>query len=172
MAVVARSYWPLSLYCEKDKTDNCGRTLPHRNIQNNSYITIIKEKRTDWNRKRVPLNQNECTADFRIGVPFEQNLHSERLQSQWPEPFFWNDISFLRKLPLWKIQNYFIWKLDCQTLRAYHVREFVEMCHFVNIFEGFRFNKYFKFKKNKIIITAQEDSGNPVTKERSWLMTN
>ena len=25
-------------------------------------------------RKRVPLNQNECTADFRIGVPFEQNL--------------------------------------------------------------------------------------------------
>lgn len=65
-----------------------------------------------------------------------------------------------------------IWKLDCQILRAYHVREFVEMCHFVNIFEGFRFNKYFKFKKNKIIITAQEDSGNPVTKERSWLMTN
>ena len=26
-------------------------------------------------RKRVPLNQNECTDDFRIGVPFEQNLH-------------------------------------------------------------------------------------------------
>lgn len=26
-------------------------------------------------RKRVPLNQNECTADFGIGVPFEQNLH-------------------------------------------------------------------------------------------------
>ena len=26
-------------------------------------------------RKCVPLNQNECTADFRIGVPFEQNLH-------------------------------------------------------------------------------------------------
>ena len=26
-------------------------------------------------RKRVPLNQNECTANFRIGVPFEQNLH-------------------------------------------------------------------------------------------------
>ncbi|WP_373270091.1 hypothetical protein, partial [Mediterraneibacter gnavus] len=24
--------------------------------------------------KRVPLNQNECTANFRIGVPFEQNL--------------------------------------------------------------------------------------------------
>ena len=49
---------------------------------NNSYITIIKEKRTDWRRKRVPLNQNECTADFRIGVPFEQNLQSihERLE--------------------------------------------------------------------------------------------
>ena len=28
-------------------------------------------------RKRVPLNQNECTDDFRIGVPFEQNLHAE-----------------------------------------------------------------------------------------------
>ena len=41
---------------------------------NNSYITIIKEKRTVLSRKRVPLNQNECTADFRIGVPFEQNL--------------------------------------------------------------------------------------------------
>ena len=49
---------------------------------NNSYITIIKEKRTDWSRKHVPLNQNECTADFRIGVPFEQNLQSihERLE--------------------------------------------------------------------------------------------
>ena len=44
---------------------------------NNSYITIIKEKRTVLSRKRVPLNQNECTADFRIGVPFEQNLHTE-----------------------------------------------------------------------------------------------
>ena len=43
---------------------------------NNSYITIIKEKRTVLSRKRVPLNQNECTADFRIGVPFEQNLHN------------------------------------------------------------------------------------------------
>ncbi len=43
---------------------------------NNSYITIIKEKRTVLSRKRVPLNQNECTADFRIGVPFEQNLQS------------------------------------------------------------------------------------------------
>ena len=43
---------------------------------NNSYITIIKEKRTVLSRKRVPLNQNECTANFRIGVPFEQNLHS------------------------------------------------------------------------------------------------
>lgn len=49
---------------------------------NNSYITIIKEKRTALSRKRVPLNQNECTADFRIGVPFEQNLQSihERLE--------------------------------------------------------------------------------------------
>ena len=43
---------------------------------NNSYITIIKEKRTALSRKRIPLNQNGCTANFRIGVPFEQNLHS------------------------------------------------------------------------------------------------
>ena len=47
---------------------------------NNSYITIIKEKRTALSRKRVPLNQNECTDDFRIGVPFEQNLHQKVLQ--------------------------------------------------------------------------------------------
>ena len=46
---------------------------------NNSYITIIKEKRTVLSRKRVPLNQNECTADFRIGVPFEQNLQTEKI---------------------------------------------------------------------------------------------
>lgn len=45
---------------------------------NNSYITIIKEKRTALSRKRVPLNQNECTDDFRIGVLFEQNLHSSK----------------------------------------------------------------------------------------------
>ena len=43
---------------------------------NNSYITIIKEKRTALSRKRIPLNQNGCTANFRIGVPFEQNLHA------------------------------------------------------------------------------------------------
>ena len=30
-------------------------------------------------RKRVPLNQNECTANFRIGVPFEQNLQAQLL---------------------------------------------------------------------------------------------
>ena len=46
---------------------------------NNSYITIIKEKRTVLSRKRVPLNQNECTADFGIGVPFEQNLQSREI---------------------------------------------------------------------------------------------
>ena len=33
-------------------------------------------------RKRVPLNQNECTDDFRIGVPFEQNLHDEEIISE------------------------------------------------------------------------------------------
>ena len=36
----------------------------------NCYITIIKEKRTALSQKRVPLNQNGCTSDFRIGVPF------------------------------------------------------------------------------------------------------
>ena len=45
---------------------------------NNSYITIIKEKRTALSRKRIPLNQNGCTANFRIGVPFEQNLHGKK----------------------------------------------------------------------------------------------
>lgn len=49
---------------------------------NNSYITIIKEKRTALSRKRVPLNQNECTDDFRIGVPFEQNLQQRLLAYQ------------------------------------------------------------------------------------------
>ena len=49
---------------------------------NNSYITIIKEKRTVLSRKRVPLNQNECTADFRIGVPFEQNLQLLEVHSK------------------------------------------------------------------------------------------
>lgn len=48
---------------------------------NNSYITIIKEKRTALSRKRVPLNQNECTDDFRIGVPFEQNLHTNVIEN-------------------------------------------------------------------------------------------
>ena len=43
---------------------------------NNSYITIIKEKRTALSRKRIPLNQNGCTANFRIGVPFGQNLQT------------------------------------------------------------------------------------------------
>lgn len=52
---------------------------------NNSYITIIKEKRTVLSRKRVPLNQNECTADFRIGVPFEQNLHALRWCVEKPD---------------------------------------------------------------------------------------
>ena len=51
---------------------------------NNSYITIIKEKRTALSRKRIPLNQNGCTANFRIGVPFEQNLHDEARNSDDP----------------------------------------------------------------------------------------
>lgn len=36
-------------------------------------------------RKRVPLNQNECTDDFRIGVLFEQNLHNMDKTKRWLE---------------------------------------------------------------------------------------
>lgn len=59
---------------------------------NNSYITIIKEKRTVLSRKRVPLNQNECTADFRIGVPFEQNLQFIMLRRYELTDDEWNRI--------------------------------------------------------------------------------
>ena len=59
---------------------------------NNSYITIIKEKRTVLSRKRVPLNQNECTANFRIGVPFEQNLHHTSLVAQQTRLSEWADM--------------------------------------------------------------------------------
>ena len=38
-------------------------------------------------RKRIPLNQNGCTANFRIGVPFEQNLHCNSCDAL----FYWND---------------------------------------------------------------------------------
>ena len=41
-------------------------------------------------RKRVPLNQNECTADFRIGVPFEQNLQCD--------PYNYNGTRIFREL--------------------------------------------------------------------------
>uniref|UniRef100_UPI0031BB3BB1 hypothetical protein n=1 Tax=Blautia wexlerae TaxID=418240 RepID=UPI0031BB3BB1 len=69
-------------------------------VMNNSYITIIKEKRTVLSRKRVPLNQNECTADFGIGVPFEQNL-------QYSSMFI--AIDELTKLIPWHkiVQSYF-----------------------------------------------------------------
>jgi hypothetical protein len=40
---------------------------------------LIKEKRTDLSRKRIPLNQNRCTADFRMNVPFEQNLRKRQI---------------------------------------------------------------------------------------------
>lgn len=47
-------------------------------------------------RKRVPLNQNECTDDFRIGVPFEQNLHRVKIGFKfmfiWPA--FYVDTSY------------------------------------------------------------------------------
>lgn len=46
-------------------------------------------------RKRIPLNQNGCTANFRIGVPFEQNLHARR----------WSRIFKICKKYLTHIQN-------------------------------------------------------------------
>ena len=33
MVVVVRSYWPQSLYCQMDKTGDCGRTQFLRNMQ-------------------------------------------------------------------------------------------------------------------------------------------
>ena len=40
MAVVARSYWPQSLYCQMDNTDNCGRTATCRgcNFQKSYFL--------------------------------------------------------------------------------------------------------------------------------------
>ena len=38
-------------------------------------------------RKRIPLNQNECTDDFRIGVPFEQNLQWTPAKTAQIEPY-------------------------------------------------------------------------------------
>lgn len=67
---------------------------------NNSYITIIKEKRTALSRKRVPLNQNECTDDFRIGVPFEQNLHTPVLFITFFQNFKQNHYFFTIVIPV------------------------------------------------------------------------
>lgn len=74
---------------------------------NNSYITIIKEKRTVLSRKRVPLNQNECTANFRIGVPFEQNLHLAELQRKIGEIYFVDHYKM--------IADQFLYKKDFET---------------------------------------------------------
>ena len=49
-------------------------------------------------RKRVPLNQNECTADFRIGVPFEQNLQLSKYE---------RDVTLIKVDILKKIAAYF-----------------------------------------------------------------
>lgn len=50
-------------------------------------------------RKRVPLNQNECTADFRIGVPFEQNLQFSKNYREMPEGEFVKSV--LDEMKLW-----------------------------------------------------------------------
>ena len=80
--------------------------------------------------------------------------------------FLFKEIAFMKNSELFYLE------ISVRPFGLITVREFVGMCHLVNIFKGPCFSKYFKFKKNKVIITVQEDSGNPVTKERSWLMTN
>ena len=80
---------------------------------NNSYITIIKEKRTALSRKRVPLNQNECTDDFRIGVPFEQNLHALTFEYGLVNDFLSEWCEMKTKLNNGEISpnEYFEWKI-------------------------------------------------------------
>lgn len=64
---------------------------------NNSYITIIKEKRTALSRKRIPLNQNGCTANFRIGVPFEQNLQKKNRNEKEKVKLLQSEVKKLKK---------------------------------------------------------------------------
>ena len=53
-------------------------------------------------RKRIPLNQNGCTANFRIGVPFEQNLHEnaeklcEKIRENGAKPVFYATWAYQR----------------------------------------------------------------------------
>lgn len=41
MVVVVRSYWPQSLYCQMDKTGDCGRTPMKRNLHLTGRYGII-----------------------------------------------------------------------------------------------------------------------------------
>lgn len=55
MVVVVRSYWPQSLYCQMDKTGDCGRTQVDRNLhRSRSQRCHVQYRR---NRKS---QQSEC----------------------------------------------------------------------------------------------------------------
>ena len=70
----------------------------------------VKEKRTALSRKRIPLNQNECTADFRIGVPFEQNLHYVLPLNCLQENFQVKSIKRLLNVYITDCENKFLYK--------------------------------------------------------------
>lgn len=53
MVVVVRSYWPQSLYCQMDKTGDCGRTSPQRNIH--SDIPFLKIQGKGGKERMAPL---------------------------------------------------------------------------------------------------------------------
>ena len=85
---------------------------------NNSYITIIKEKRTDLSRKRIPLNQNRCTADFRMNVPFEQNLQKS--------------VAIINnKLDLYRLYHYLCLKYIQKTSQDQNPERFVNLFEIV-----------------------------------------
>lgn len=55
---------------------------------NNGYITIIKERAYRRCGKRIPLNRNNYTVNFGIGVPFDRNLHANILNAK-SETIMW-----------------------------------------------------------------------------------
>ena len=61
MVVVVRSYWPQSLYCQMDKTGDCGRTSPQRNIH--SDIPFLKIQGKGGKERMAPLAEEDKTGD-------------------------------------------------------------------------------------------------------------
>ena len=58
MVVVVRSYWPQSLYCQMDKTGDCGRTQILRNM----HAFLSKESIAEIGDK--------CQSGFHTGPSF------------------------------------------------------------------------------------------------------